>query len=185
MNRALDAAHQVVLGEATFPVLPLSWNQILALPARARMRTRREDKARWFALLLTDDGRRLPRGVRGVEIHVTCQGPRRRDPDNLHVKPLLDAMRVAGILPDDDSEVVTAVRLAYRRMPGAETQDTDSVGFGGRLTTPASSSPHSHAGPGGVFIADESTILVGVQSRFQSAGFLDLRSALAQGRLRP
>lgn len=115
MTTPVDVRHQVVLGEATFPVLPLSWNQILAMRARDRMRARREDKARWFALLLTAEGRKLPRRVRGVEIHITCQGPRRRDPDNIYSKSLIDAMRAVGILPDDDSDHVTAVRLEYRQ----------------------------------------------------------------------
>lgn len=111
-----------IMGEAVFPALPRSWNEILAMRARERMRTRREDKARWHVLLLTAEGRKLPRGVRGVEIHITCQGPRRRDPDNLFVKPLIDAMRAAGILPDDDSDHVTAVRLEYHGKKGVPVE---------------------------------------------------------------
>lgn len=107
-----------VLGMAVFPVLPLSWNAMLALGTMARARKRSQDKARWAILLMTKEGRKLPRGVKGVEVHVSCVGARQRDPDNLYVKPLIDAMRQVGILWDDDSEHVTAVRLEYRKRKG-------------------------------------------------------------------
>lgn len=107
-----------VLGMAVFPVLPLSWNAMLALGTMARARKRSQDKARWAILLMTKEGRKLPRGVKGVEVHVSCVGATRRDPDNLYSKTIIDAMRQVGILHDDDSEHVTAVRLEYRKRKG-------------------------------------------------------------------
>jgi len=38
-------------------------------------------------------------------------GKRKHDPDNLYVKPMLDALVEAGIIDDDNSEIVQSVTL--------------------------------------------------------------------------
>lgn len=39
------------------------------------------------------------------------QGKRKHDPDNLYVKPMIDALVQAGIIEDDNSEIVQSVTL--------------------------------------------------------------------------
>lgn len=38
-------------------------------------------------------------------------GKRKHDPDNLYVKPMMDALVDAGIIADDNSEIVESVTL--------------------------------------------------------------------------
>lgn len=38
-------------------------------------------------------------------------GKRKHDPDNLYVKPMMDALVDAGIIADDNSEVIESVTL--------------------------------------------------------------------------
>jgi len=117
--KTLQPRPRRLLGEVILPAIPRSWNVLLSAKARDRMRIRREDKARWAALLLAV-GCHLPRDVKRAELHFRCYGNRRRDPDNLYVKPLIDAMRQIGILIEDDSDHIRGVRLEYRQERGQE-----------------------------------------------------------------
>ena len=46
-----------------------------------------------------------------ITIEAHFKGGNRRDPDNLYVKPIIDGMVAAKVIPDDNGEVVESVTL--------------------------------------------------------------------------
>lgn len=50
-----------------------------------------------------------------VSIDAEYQGSNRRDTDNLYIKPILDGLVAAKVLPDDNCEVVPMVAVRVRR----------------------------------------------------------------------
>lgn len=51
----------------------------------------------------------------GIVIEAHFKGGQRRDPDNLYVKPIIDGMVAAKVIPDDNGEVVKSVTLMAKR----------------------------------------------------------------------
>jgi len=53
-----------------------------------------------------------------VRVEAHFKNSVRRDPDNLYVKPILDGIVKAGLLPDDNGEFISAVTLCAKvKMP--------------------------------------------------------------------
>ena len=97
----------------TFPRALLSWNTLVRMNHKEYARVRKEQAAIWGAEVLavlsntaTLDG--------PVSIEVTGFGPNKRDPDNLFVKPLIDALRKCVVILDDSCDVVDSVTLRFR-----------------------------------------------------------------------
>lgn len=55
-----------------------------------------------------------------VRIEAFFKSAQRRDPDNLYVKPILDGIVKAGILPDDNGEFINSVTLMARVKAGED-----------------------------------------------------------------
>jgi Holliday junction resolvase RusA-like endonuclease len=55
--------------------------------------------------------------ARGIQVAITgrYKGSNRRDTDNLYIKPVLDGLVAAGILSDDNCDVVSKVVLVCER----------------------------------------------------------------------
>lgn len=54
----------------------------------------------------------------GITVEAHFKSSRRRDPDNLYVKPILDGIVKAGLLPDDSGEFIGSVTLIAKvKMP--------------------------------------------------------------------
>lgn len=64
------------------------------------------------------------KGALPTEVHIIAhfQGSNRRDCDNLYVKPILDGLVFAKVIPDDNCDVVSSVKLTAIR-----NQEADSI----------------------------------------------------------
>lgn len=100
-----------------------SWNDIQALHGIKRSKVMSEIKNIVYAETLA-----VPREKRSVIppvriiIEARFKGGNRRDPDNLYVKPIIDGMVAAKVIPDDNGEVVESVTLIAKRR-----QEKDSI----------------------------------------------------------
>jgi Holliday junction resolvase RusA-like endonuclease len=100
-----------------------SWNDIQALHGIKRSRVMSDIKNVVYAETLA-----IPREKRIVVppiriiIEAHFKGANRRDPDNLYVKPIIDGMVAAKVIPDDNGEVVESVTLIAKRR-----QERDSI----------------------------------------------------------
>ncbi|NTW29809.1 MAG: hypothetical protein HGA33_00850 [Candidatus Moranbacteria bacterium] len=56
-----------------------------------------------------------------ITIDARFKGSQRRDPDNLYVKPIIDGMVAAKVIPDDNGEMVESVVLKAKRMAGVDS----------------------------------------------------------------
>lgn len=84
---------------------------LVAAEAKSQVPAKERTTAYWKNALPTD-----------VHIIASFQGSNRRDCDNLYVKPILDALVLAKVIPDDNCEVIQSVKLTALR-----NQDSDSV----------------------------------------------------------
>lgn len=55
-----------------------------------------------------------------ITIEAHFKGGNRRDPDNLYVKPIIDGIVAAKVIPDDNGEVVESVTLIAKRKHGKD-----------------------------------------------------------------
>ncbi len=55
-----------------------------------------------------------------IRIEAFFKNSNRRDPDNLYVKPILDGIVKAGILPDDNGEFINSVTLMAKIKAGED-----------------------------------------------------------------
>lgn len=93
-----------------------SWNDIQALHGIKRSGVMTDIKNIVYAETLA-----IPREKRIVSAPVQIiveahfKGGNRRDPDNLYVKPVIDGIVAAKVIPDDNGEVVESVTLIAKR----------------------------------------------------------------------
>lgn len=96
-----------------------SWNDIQVLHWSKRSMRMSEIKS-----IVTAEFLQIPRSERVVVppvriiIEAHFRGSQRRDPDNIYVKPIIDGMVAAKVIPDDNGKIVESVTLiAKTKMP--------------------------------------------------------------------
>jgi Holliday junction resolvase RusA-like endonuclease len=97
-----------------------SWNEMQSAHYRRRGNQRDDMKEEVYASVIEQfhgkHGRIAKTFVFPVRVLVEARykGRMRHDPDNLYVKPILDALVDMGILPDDNGEVIKYLVLTAR-----------------------------------------------------------------------
>lgn len=84
---------------------------LVVAEARSQVPARERTAAWWKGALPTD-----------IHIIASFKGSNRRDCDNLYVKPIIDGLVFAKVIPDDNCDVIRSVKLTALR-----NQDEDSV----------------------------------------------------------
>ena len=98
-----------------------SWNDIQALhgiPRSAVMSSIKE--VVWGKSIALPKEKRVVAHPVKIRIEAHFIGKNRRDPDNLYVKPIIDGMVRAGVIPDDNGEIVESVTLVAKRNRGED-----------------------------------------------------------------
>lgn len=99
-----------------------SWNDIQGTNWRERSAEMKNIKgivaAEFMSIPL--ENRKMTPPVR-ITIEAHFKGSQRRDPDNLYVKPIIDGMVAAKVIPDDNGEVVESVTLIAKRKQGRDS----------------------------------------------------------------
>ena len=96
----------------TIPEIPESLNVILAMHYMARSKYRNALQERIYYEARQQKIKKVKRCKLFFTIHFTTN--RYRDIDNfLMVKYMVDSLRYAGIIPDDDSETVQAITVDF------------------------------------------------------------------------
>ncbi len=100
-----------------------SWNDIQNLHGRKRSSVMSDIKNVVYmeTLAIPREKRVVSAPVR-ISIEARFKGGNRRDPDNLYVKPIIDGIVAAKVIPDDNGEVVESVTLIAKRK-----QESDMV----------------------------------------------------------
>jgi len=121
-----ELAGEVIL---CIPDAPPSWNTFYA---GAHHWKRKQLADKWHLLvresaLSAQKGQAIPRGQGAITVSVNYPDKRRRDPDNICAKLLIDGLVHAGILPDDSDQYVSSVTTRITRDKSLPRQTTITV----------------------------------------------------------
>lgn len=83
------------------------WGEFMRIPSES-----------YFKDLVTGESTRETRKMMPpvrIVVEARFKNSNRRDPDNLYVKPIIDGMVAAKVIPDDNGEIVASVTLVAKR----------------------------------------------------------------------
>lgn len=103
--------------------LPMTLNQLLAAPLRARMRHKRLWKRDVFLITFNQ---RPPVPLKKAHITLTRHSSKECDDDNLRAsfKPILDGLKQAKIIEDDKPSVIGSPVCQWRKTPAKQGRIT-------------------------------------------------------------